>query len=98
MKVTYSDRDETLFRSACPDCDLPLTVRDYHGVGYDLCWLHDEQPVVECPRCGHDLPALTWNHQGRHPELVALNEILAGMGEPPTCMEEVERCGVDLAA
>lgn len=98
MKVVHSSSDTTLFLTACPECDMALHVRDYHGVGYWLDWLHEDAPISECPRCGSELPALAWNFERREPELVVLNEILAGMGEPPTCLEEVERAGIDLGA
>ena len=98
MKIVHSSPDTTLFLSACPACDMALHVRDYHGVGYWLDWLHDEHPVSECPRCGGELPGLTWNFERREPALVELNDILAGMGEPATCLEEIERAGIDLGA
>lgn len=98
MIVVHSSSDTTLFLTACPHCDMPLHVRDYHGVGYWLDWLHDDTPVDECPRCSGELPALTWNHERREPALVELNEILAEQGEPPTCLEEAERAGIDLGA
>lgn len=101
MKVVHSSSDTTLFLTACPHCDMPLHVRDYHGVGYWLDWLHDERPVSECPRCGGGLPELAWSYARREPTLAGIAEmddLLAEQGEPPTCLEETERAGIDLGA
>jgi hypothetical protein len=41
-------------------------------------------PVDRCPRCIAWLPV-------ERPELALTNLLLAEMGEPPTCAEEMER-------
>ena len=77
--------------SWCPNCDLPLR-RRANTLSGTLSWRTTlGEPVDACPRCLEWLPTV-------RPELeVALdetNDILAEMGEPPTCAEELERAGV----
>lgn len=102
MKIVASYPDYTLWQAACPNCDLPLRVLD--SAPADLVWCDAEHSCVgECPRCGGDLPVLVWNHDDRQPAIasrplaaIEVDEILAGMGEPPTCLEELERGGIHL--
>lgn len=72
----------------CPSCDLPLR-RRLNTLSGTLSWRTTlGERVDACPRCLEWLPTV-------RPELeVALeetNHILAEMGEPPTCAEEMER-------
>ncbi len=74
----------------CPNCDLPL-VRNVNRLAGTLSWRTTMgQRVERCPRCIAWLPTV-------RPELeVAVeetNQILAEMGEPATCAEEMERLG-----
>lgn len=89
MKIVHSRDDAVVYATHCPSCDWPLHLREHlHGGGWS--WHgNDGPPVLWCPRCDNELP-------DRAPTLNDLNQVLAEMGEPPTCLEELERHGVSL--
>ena len=75
----------------CPNCDLPLR-RRVNSLSGTVTWKTTLGERIDCcPRCMEWLPTV-------RPELeIALeetNEILAEMGEPLTCAEELERHGI----
>ena len=68
----------------CPSCDLPLR-RRVNSLSGTVTWRTTSGlPVDRCPRCIAWLPV-------ERPELALTNLLLAEMGEPPTCAEEMER-------
>lgn len=75
----------------CPSCDLPLR-RRVNTLSGTVAWKTTLGERIDCcSRCLEWLPDV-------RPELeIALeetNEILAEMGEPLTCAEELERHGI----
>lgn len=112
MKIIASHEDFTLWAANCPGCEQPLTILDSAPATLKWCGAHwrarghvyfDRSSIHKCPRCGEELPPLIWNHDDSTPAassrplgVLEVDEILAGMGEPPTCLEELERWGIDL--
>ena len=69
----------------CSSCDLPLR-RKTHTLTGTVSWrTRLGKPVQSCPRC------FAWLPEHRPEDIQEVNEILAEMGEPPTCAEEMER-------